>query len=406
MADFYQHARLPTLHHLATPDATARDLELVELTKDKPVALLLPALFVETQRPALPAILEQVACVPYISEVLLTMNGMAEGQVESALKLCSESPCGRKVHVLWNDGPALQAAHQRLEEGGWDGSLSGKGANIWMGLACLKAAGHTGIVISHDTDILNYSTSMLSKLCYPVAHPRLNYRFAKGYYSRVADRLYGRVTRLLIFPLIQAFQDVLGVKPLLEHLESFRYPLSGEFAGNLETLAGFSLPPTWGLEIAMLCESHRHLTPAEQCQVDLGFHFEHRHRQLGSPGLEQGLVVAAADVVRCMTYQVLRDAEEKAAESLLRLVLERYAKHRADEWMQRYEHVALLNGLIFDPAEERLAIQAFTDAMEELVVSVATRGLEVPGMRPSPAQALKQLPGLGEQILATVMTAG
>lgn len=403
MADFYQHARLPTLHHLASPDATARDEELVELTRDKPVALLLPALFVETQRPALPAILEQVSQVPYISEVLLTMNGMAENQVESALKLCRESPCGKKVHVLWNDGPALQAAHHRLSEKGWDGTLTGKGANIWMGLACLKAAGHTGIVISHDTDILNYSRSMLSKLCYPVAHPRLNYRFAKGYYSRVADRLYGRVTRLLIFPLIQAFQDVLGAKPLLEHLESFRYPLSGEFAGDLDTLAEFSLPPAWGLEITMLCESYRYLTPAEQCQVDLGFHFEHRHRQLVNPGLEPGLVAAAADVVRCLTYQILRDAEERAAESLLRMVLERYARHRAHEWMQRYEHVALLNGLIFDEGDERLAIQAFTEALEELITTVSAKGLHVPGMRPSPAQALKQLPGLGEQIVAAVM---
>lgn len=403
MADFYQHAQLPTLHHLATPDPTLRDMELAELTKSRPVALLLPALFAETQRPALPAILEQVARVPYISKVILSMNGMAANQVESALDLCRESAVGEKVHVLWNDGPALQAVHHRLIEGGWDGTYVGKGANIWMGLAYLKAVDHAGIVISHDTDILNYNPTMLSKLCFPVAHPRLRYRFAKGYYSRVADRLYGRVTRLLIFPLIQAYQDVLGAKPLLEHLESFRYPLSGEFAGDLNTLAGFSLPSSWGLEIAMLCEAHRHLTPAEQCQVDLGFHFEHRHRQLVNPGLEPGLVSAAADVVRCLAYQILREAEERAAESLLRLVLERYAKHRAREWMERYEHVALLNGLIFDRAEEDLAIQAFTEALEELVTTVAVKGLQVPGMRPSPAKALQQLPGLGEQIVAAVL---
>ncbi len=403
MADFYQHARLPTLHHLATPDATERDAELMEMTQDKPVALLLPALFAETQRPALPAILEQVASVSYIGQVVLTMNGMEESQVEAALNLCRESAPGKKVSVLWNDGPGLQAANQRLAEKGWDSSWTGKGANIWMGLAYLKAAGHQGIVISHDTDILNYSAAMLAKLCFPIAHPRLGYHFAKGYYSRVADRLYGRVTRLLIFPLIQAFQDVLGPQPLLEHLESFRYPLSGEFAGRLETLAGFSLPSAWGLEITMLCESHRHLTPALQCQVDLGFHFEHRHRQLVNPGLEQGLVAAAADVVRCLTYQILRDAVAHEVEPLLRLVLERYSKHRAHEWMQRYEHVALVNGLIFDEAEESLAIRAFTEALAELVASVAKDGLHVPGMRPSPAAALDLLPGLGEQIMDTLL---
>ncbi|HEY1085084.1 MAG TPA: hypothetical protein VGE29_22675 [Prosthecobacter sp.] len=403
MADFYQHARLPTLHHLATPDTTVRDSELAGLTQNRPVALLLPALYAETQRPALPAILEQVSQVPYVQEVVLSMNGMDESQVPSALALCRESAGDKKIHVLWNDGPALQAAHHRLAEGGWNGTCSGKGANIWMGLAYLKALGHQGIVISHDTDILNYSPSLLAKLCFPVAHPRLGYRFAKGYYSRVADRLYGRVTRLLIFPLIQSFQDVLGSRPLLEHLESFRYPLSGEFAGDLNTLAEFDLPSAWGLEIAMLCEAHRHLTPAEQCQVDLGFHFEHRHRQLLTPGLEQGLVAAAADVVRCLTCKILRDAEVPAPGPLLREVLGKYSSRRAREWMDRYEHVALLNGLKFDPAEESLAIQAFTEALEELVNKADISGLEMPGMRPSPALALKSLPGFGEQITGAVL---
>jgi len=403
MADFYQHSRLPTLHHLATPDAPARDAELVTLTQDRPVALLLPALHAETQRPALPAILTHVAQVPYIRQIILSMNGMTADQVRDAQALCRSTVPEKDVRILWNDGPALQAAHHRLAEGGWDGTLVGKGANIWMGLAYLQAAGESRIVISHDTDILNYSPVVLSKLCFPIAHPQLNYRFAKGYYSRVADRLYGRVTRLLIFPLIQAFQDVLGAQPLLTHLESFRYPLSGEFSGDLSTLSSFSLPPAWGLEIAMLCEAHRHLTPAEQCQVDLGFHFEHRHRQLLHPGLEQGLVSAAADVVRCLTYQILREAEEHAAEALLRHVLDRYTRRRAPEWMQRYEHVALLNGLLFDPEEEALAIRAFSAALETLIHTVNRDGLHVPGMRPSPAQALAQLPGYGEEILRAVV---
>lgn len=375
----------------------------MDLTQDQPVALLLPALFAETQRPALPAILEQVSQVPYLSELVLSMNGMTEDQVPAALDLCREATGGKKVHLLWNDGPALQAAHHRLAEAGYDGTYTGKGANIWMGLTYLRAAARSRIVISHDTDILNYSSSILSKLTFPIAHPRLGYSFAKGYYSRVADRLYGRVTRLLIFPLIQSFQDVLGAKPLLQHLESFRYPLSGEFAGDLDTISRFTLPPAWGLEIAMLCESQRHLSPAQQCQVDLGFHFEHRHRQLSPAGLEPGLVAAAADVVRCLTFQILREAEDRAAESLLRLVLERYSRHRAQEWMQRYEHVALVNGLHFDPAEEAFAIRAFTEALEALIATVAQEGLHVPGMRLSPAQALEQIPGLKDDILAAAL---
>ncbi len=402
MADFYQHARLPTLHHLATPDSTAREAELVRLTAHRPVALLLPALHVEVSRPALPAILRQVADVPYISEIVLSMNGMTEAQMLQARKSCSEWLGDRPMTLLWNDGPALSAVNQRLTDAGWGGNHVGKGANIWAGLAYLQASQRQGIVVSHDTDILNYSAGLLAKLCYPVAHPRLGYRFAKGYYSRVADRLYGRVTRLLIFPLIQAFQEVLGPQPLLEHLESFRYPLSGEFAGDLKTIAGFSIPSAWGLEIALLCETHRQIPVSEQCQVDLGFHFEHRHRQLGAGTLEHGLVAAAADVARCLSFQVLREAQERAAESLLKLVLERY-RLRSLEWMDRYEHVALLNGLYYDRAEEALAVTAFTEALQALIILVSAEGLRVPGMRPAPARALEEMPGLKEQILAAAL---
>ncbi len=400
MADFYQHARLPTLHHLSTPDSQTREAELVEMTRERPVALLLPALHTEVTRPALPSILRQVAEVPYISEVVLSMNGMNEEQMTAARAKCHEWLGDKPLTLLWNDGPKLAALHQHVT----DAHSNGKGANIWMGIAYLRAAGHKGIVISHDTDILNYGPGLLAKLCYPIAHPRLNYRFAKGYYSRVADRLYGRVTRLLIFPLIQAFQEVLGTLPLLEHLESFRYPLSGEFAADSDTLAGFSLPSAWGLEIAMLCEVYRHLQVSEMCQVDLGFHYEHRHRQLDPGVVEPGLVTAAADVARCLASQVLRGFEEQNAESVLKLVNERY-RLRAAEWMDRYEHVALLNGLTFDQNEEGMAVAAFTEALSTLAANVSSFSLMLPKLRPSPASALTEIAALGGEIIAAAAEA-
>jgi glucosyl-3-phosphoglycerate synthase len=53
MPDFFQHARLPTLHHLADTDLFMREGELAVWTKDRPLALLLPALYSEFQKPAL-----------------------------------------------------------------------------------------------------------------------------------------------------------------------------------------------------------------------------------------------------------------------------------------------------------------------------------------------------------------
>ena len=406
MADFYQHARVPTLHHLAHADSSARESEMQDWAREKPVALLLPALYAECERPALPRILEEVSQAGHISEVVLSMNGMNAAEHERALMMLRLHLRGKKAHVLWNDGPQLSQVYQRMDQAGLAGPHAGKGSNIWMGVAYLHARGFKGIIVSHDTDIMNYSRDMLWRLCYPLLHPRMSYRFAKGYYSRVSDRLYGRVTRLLIFPLVQACRDVLGSKPLLEHLDSFRYPLSGEFAADMASLERFCLPGGWGLEIAILCEAFRHLPGEQQCQVDLGFHFEHRHRSLAHDQIgikEPGLITAAADVARCLVYQVLREAEPRSAEGLLRLILERY-RPRAAEWLQRYEHVALLNGLNHDLAEESAAVAAFAQGLDRLLQSVSQNALQVPAMRDTPARTLAKIPGLAEDIVASTAT--
>lgn len=403
MADFYQHARVPTLHHLAQADSSEREHEMLEWTVDKPVALLLPALYAECERPALPHILEEVSRAHHISEVVLSMNAMDAAGHTRAVELCRDSLHGKKAHLLWNDGPQLQQVYDRMEAAGLAGAHAGKGSNIWMGIAWLHARGFQGIVVSHDTDILNYSRDMLWRLSYPLLHPRMGYRFAKGYYSRVSNRLFGRATRLLIFPLVQAFRDVLGAKPLIEHLESFRYPLSGEFAADMGTLQNLSLPGGWGLEVAMLSETFRHLPQDQQCQVDLGFHFEHRHRSLAHDQVgvnEPGLVTAAADVARCLSYQILRESDARSAAEMLARVIERY-RTRAVEWLRRYEHVALLNGLMHDAEEEAAAVAAFQRALERLQQAVTTEGLRVPALREAPASVLAQLPGLQDELLAS-----
>lgn len=405
MADFYQHARVPTLHHLAHADSSARETEMLDWERDKPVALLLPALYAECERPALPRILEEVSQAAHISEVILSMNGMDAAELERALVLIRKNLRGKTAHLLWNDGPQLSQVYQRMDQAGLAGPHAGKGSNIWMGIAYLHARGFNGVIVSHDTDILNYSRDLLWRLCYPLLHPRMGYRFAKGYYSRVSDRLYGRVTRLLIFPLIQACRDVLGSKPLLEHLDSFRYPLSGEFAADMQALENFSLPGGWGLEIAILSEAFRHLPAEQSCQVDLGFHFEHRHRSLAHDQIgvnEPGLITAAADVARCLMYQVLREAEPRSAESLMRLIIERY-RPRASEWLQRYEHVALLNGLRHDADEENAAVSAFGQALDRLLHSLGENTLHVPALRDTPARTLAKIPGLAAEIVASVV---
>ena len=398
MADFHQHPKLPTLHHLASAQDGVADVNLVNWAKEKPVALLLPALFIECERPAFPQILEEVSQVEYVGQVVVTMNQMRGAECEVAIEFLKRHLRGKPAGLLWNDGPELLGIWREMEALGCPAYMEGKGSNIWMGLAWLEASGHEGLVVSHDTDILNYTRGLLWKLCLPLLHPQMGYRFAKGYYSRVSDRLYGRVTRLLCFPLIQAFADVLGLQPLIEHLQSFRYPLSGEFGGDMKTLGAFEMPSGWGLEIAILAEAHRILPVERMCQVDMGFHFEHRHRRMEPGEREEGLISAAMEVARCMVFQVLKHADSRGGEALMRVVLPRY-QERAQEWLRRYEHVSLINGLVYDRAEEQAAVTAFSEALERLVLGhQATGAVEVPGMRPAVRGLLEKSPELRERL--------
>ena len=71
-------------------------------------------------------------------------------------------------------------------------------------------AEQSDVIALHDCDIVNYSREMLARLCYPVANPNLDYVFCKGFYSRVTNKMHGRVTRLLVTPLVRSIQQLIG----------------------------------------------------------------------------------------------------------------------------------------------------------------------------------------------------
>ena len=96
-------------------------------------------------------------------------------------------------------------------------------------------------------------------LALPVAG--LGYSFCKGYYSRVREELFGRVTRLFVLPLVRSLVRVLGHMPLLDFIDSFRYPLSGEYSMSFDTAMNLPIESGWALEIGSLCELHRNLDP-------------------------------------------------------------------------------------------------------------------------------------------------
>ena len=363
MADFYQHGRLPTLHHLAECDVVEREAQLVRWAQERPVVLLLPAFFKEFQKSALPRMLREISSVPYISEVVLSINGTSPAELEEAKMICRETLGEKPCKLIWNDGGAAQDIYREVERRSRAHYEAGKGSNIWMGTMHLAARAEHRVVACHDTDIMSYERGLLWRLCFPVSSPDMPYLFAKGYYGRVGERLYGRVTRLLVAPLVRAFRDVVGGTDLIRHLASFRYPLSGEFCADLTALSKFAMPMGWGLEIYLLCEVFHHLKVEEMCQVDLGFNFEHRHREVSNaPAVTSlatsGLEKSSAEVAQALAEHILEGKTNGAFRDTLRTVAERYSQVAA-AWVPRYEHDALLNGLRYDREDELRAVEIF-----------------------------------------------
>ena len=131
---------------------------------------------------------------------------------------------------------------------------------------------------------------MLARLFYPVANPQFNYQFCKGFYARVAEgKMNGRVSRLLVSPLIRSMKRVFGAHPFLDYLDSFRYPLAGEFSMHIDVLRDLRIPADWGLEIGVLTEVYRNHSTNRVCQVEVADNYDHKHQELSLEDSNKGL---------------------------------------------------------------------------------------------------------------------
>jgi glucosyl-3-phosphoglycerate synthase len=355
MADFYQTGVVATLHRLGHRPLETLEKDLQEFGKVQPIALVLPALYSEFEGPAMPRLLEEVARVPYLAQVVLTL-GRANAQqfADAKRRLAGVHPHTR---VVWNDGPRIQKIYRELEEAGLAVGADGKGRSCWMAYGYILALGRSKIIALHDCDILNYSRELLARLCYPVVDVRIDFIFSKGYYARVTDRMHGRATRLLISPLVRSLQRIVGDHPFLAYLDSFRYPLAGEFCMYSDVARLNRIPGDWGLEIGMLAEVYRNFSLKRICQVDLCDSYEHKHQNLSAGDPEKGLLRMTVDIAKTL-FRTLA-AEGVVLSQGLFLTLQAQYIRNAEDTIARYHADAMLNGLIFDRHAEEEIVHTF-----------------------------------------------
>ncbi len=361
MADFFQGGAITTLHRLGHNDIRRLEAELLDYSRSRPIALVLPCLQSEIHGPGLKGIVDVLRGVRYLRQIVVSVSGTSERREYEEMRAFFdgvETTSGEPPTLLWNSGPRVQSLYGRLREEGLDLGAGGKGLATWLGFGYVLAADEARVIAVHDCDIRTYNRELLARLCYPTVNPNLDYEFAKGYYGRVADRLYGRVTRLFVTPLLRAMKAVLGQHPLLDYLDVFRYPLAGEVSMTTDLARINRIPSDWGLEIGTLVEVYRNCSQKRICQVELTDNYDHRHQDLSEEdagaGLHRMVVDIASSAIRNLaSYGVEFDA------GFLNTLTAAY-RRLAQDAIASYSDDAALNGLVFDRHEEERAVETFT----------------------------------------------
>lgn len=359
MSDFYQTGVITTLHRLGKPSLERLEGELEQFTRQRPVALVLPALYSEFEGTAMPGIVQELAKVRYLRELVLVLDKASEKEFQRVREIMSALP--GHVRIVHNDGRRILEIYDTLKRNGLSVGERGKGRSAWLAYGYVIANSKCDVIALHDCDIVNYSREMLARLCYPVANPNLDYVFCKGFYSRVTNKMHGRVTRLLVTPLIRSLQNLGGEHRFLKFIDSFRYPLAGEFAMSTDLARVNRIPWDWGLEVGSLAEVYRNYSPRRVCQVDIADTYEHKHQALSSEDPEKGLMKMTIDICKSI-FRTLASEGVVFSDGFFKSLSVAYLR-LAEDTILKYEADAAINGLEFDRHEEAKAVESFARAI-------------------------------------------
>lgn len=398
MGDFHQNGIITTLHNLSRRPLEELEIELIRFNRSRPLGLLLPCLYSELKGPAMQPIVEELARVPYLSQIIVGLDRATEKEYRESVAFFAQLP--QPHRVLWNDGPRLRAIQSQLMAEGLSMGDPGKGRNVWFCLGYILASGKSTSVALHDCDIVTYHRELLARLIYPVAHPQFNYTFCKGYYSRIANgRINGRVSRLLVTPLLRALGKIFGPQDYLDYLDSFRYPLAGEFSMRVDAVSDIRIPSDWGLEIGVLAEMKRNFSTNRICQVDIADVYDHKHQNLSVDNDQAGLSKMSIDISKAIFRKLATNGVVFSNETF-RSIKATYFRIALD-LIETYNNDAVMNGLKLDIHKEEEAVELFAGNILKAGMYFLEHPMERPFI-PSWNRVTSALPGIFRELVEAV----
>ncbi len=398
MADFYQNGIITTLHNLRQRSLEQLEAELKRFSSKRPMTLVLPSLYSEIEGEALPNIVKELSKVEYLQDIVIGLDRANEQQYRQALEFFK--PLNQSFKLLWNDGPRMQAIDKQLRDKNLAPKELGKGRNVWFCFGYVLAAEKSQAVALHDCDIMTYDRSLLARLFYPIANPNFNYKFCKGFYARVANgKIHGRVTRLLVTPLVRALKKVYGQNDYLDYIDSFRYPLAGEFSFRTDVINDLRIPSDWGLEIGVLSELNRNYANNRICQADIADVYDHKHQDLSPDDVAKGLSKMSIDICKALYRKLATNGIVFNSETF-RAIKATYFRIALD-FVETYFNDAQMNGLSLDIHAEEAAIEMFAKNVLTAGHDFLENPMETPFI-PSWNRVNSALPTLSEELLQAV----
>ncbi len=330
--------------------------------------MIIPVLGNDVRNPELAKMVSEINKCDYLKKIFIALSVEDQKDHEEALKLSRgfKIPCD----IIWCNKPEVLAVLEELKRRGLDiTQLFGKGKDVWltMGIASLEVRA----VAMHDADIVSYSKMLPTKLLYPVVEPRLDFFFSKGYYARInvdSRKLFGRIYRLFIVPLLEILHEKLGFSKFITYLQSFNYLLSGEIALYSDLAKHLRIPCDWGFELGLLAELYRNASYRRICDVDLGF-YDHKHKEVSNNGLLRTTEDCFITLLRTLT-----ETENVEISEPFLISLQVAYRRLAQDKIRQYHADATCNNLGFDRHEE----EATVDLLSTIILAGGRKYLANP----------------------------
>ena len=348
---------------------------LKSLAQEYPSGIIIPIIQSDLKNQGLTGIVQELNDCDYLKKVYIALSAKTPDSYDEAVHVFNDFKVPHEI--IWCNKPKVVSVLEELKTKGLDvAGLSGKGKDVWiaMGIASLEL--HAFAV--HDADILNYTHMLPTKMLYPVIEPKLDFFFSKGYYARInlaKRKMYGRITRLFMNPILEAMQEKLQHKSrFVSYLQSFSYPLSGEIAIYSDLAMRLRIPCDWGFEVGLLSELYRNASYERICEVDLGF-YDHKHKEV----IGNGLVKTAEDSLVTLFRTLTEMDGLEVSQPFLQSLQVMYRKMAQDK-IRQYHADATCNNLDYDRHQEECSV----DLLSEAILAAGKRYLVDPSKTQMP----------------------